>query len=281
MKKRLPTLILAIIFLLGAGIFTYPVISEYWNHLHQSEAVAAYQETVDEITDEENKQVWKDVKAYNETIQENTFIYDTSSQEEKNLRGTEYWSVLNVNDNGIMGYLYIPKADITLPIYHGTSESVLQIGAGHMYGTSLPIGGKGTHCVIAGHRGLPSAKLFTDIDQLEKGDVFYLYVLDQILTYEVDQISDMIKKDDTERLTQLMQQVDGEDYVTLFTCTPYGINSHRLLIRGHRIETSEAKLLFGQTSVEFIPIIPFMVTILVLLLILIRISAKIPGKRRE
>lgn len=143
--------------------------------------------------------------------------------------------MLNLGENGIMGYISIPEINQRIPIYHGTSDAVLQVGTGHIYGTNLPIGGEGNHSVIAGHRGLPSARLFTDIDQLEVGDKFYIHILDEVLAYEVDQISDMVDKDDTETLTGLMQQVEGEDYVTLFTCTPYGVNSHRLLVRGHQV----------------------------------------------
>ena len=150
-----------------------------------------------------------------------------------------------------------------------------------MYGTNLPIGGEGTHCVIAGHRGLPSARLFTDIDQLEIGDVFYIHVLDRVLTYEVDQISDMVDKDDTDTLTDLMQQVDGEDYVTLFTCTPYGINSHRLLVRGHRIENPEETALTDSDPEESVPVVPFVVAALILLLVLILILVRHFRKKQE
>lgn len=236
MRKRLPTIILVIIFLIGAGIFAYPTISEQWNRLHQSRAIATYQETVDDMDEDQYEEAWEAAREYNAGIDTNTFNHDAFSQQEENLRGTEYWSVLNLGGSGIMGYISIPEADIRLPIYHGTSDPVLQVGAGHLSGTSLPIGGEGTHSVIAGHRGLPSARLFTDIDQLEPGDKFYIHVLDQVLAYEVDQISDMVDKDDTETLTGLMQQIEGEDHVTLFTCTPYGVNSHRLLVRGVRTE---------------------------------------------
>lgn len=274
MRKRLPTILLAVIFLIGAGIFAYPTVSEQWNRLHQSKAIGTYQEAVNNATKGDDTSLWEAAEAYNAKITQNTFQADAISQAEGNLRGTEYWSVLNLDDSGIMGYLYIPKIKIRLPIYHGTSDPVLQIGAGHVYGTSLPIGGEGTHCVIAGHRGLPSATLFTDIDQLEEGDVFYLYVLDRVLTYEVDQISDMIKKEDTETLTDLMQQVEGEDYVTLFTCTPYGVNSHRLLVRGHRVGVPEGYTHPDYNSVDFIPILPYLASTLISLLVLIRILAR-------
>lgn len=234
-KGRLTTVILVLIFLAGAGIFAYPTLSEQWNRLHQSRAIASYQEAVEDLSEEEYERAWQGAEAYNDTIKENTFSHDAFDQEEENLRDTPYWSVLNLGENGIMGYISLPEIDQRLPIYHGTSDPVLQVGTGHIYGTNLPIGGEGHHSVIAGHRGLPSARLFTDADQLEEGDKFYIHVLDEVLAYEVDQIADMVDKDDTEKLTGLMQQTEGEDYVTLFTCTPYGVNSHRLLVRGHRV----------------------------------------------
>lgn len=236
MKKHLTTIILVLIFLVGAGIFAYPTIADQWNSLHQSRAIATYQEAVEDMSAEEYEAAWQAAEEYNNSIQENTFNHDAFSNEEENLRDTEYWDLLNLGGTGIMGYISIPEIDVRIPIYHGTSDPVLQIGAGHMYGTALPVGGEGNHSVIAGHRGLPSTRLFTDIDQMEEGDKFYLHILDRVLAYEVDQISDMIDKDDTETMTSLMQKEKGEDLVTLFTCTPYGVNSHRLLIRGHQVE---------------------------------------------
>lgn len=236
MRKHLPTILLVLIFLIGAGIFAYPTISDQWNRLHQSRAIATYQEAVEDLDQEDYEAAWEAARAYNSSLTENTFNHDAFSQEEQNLRDTEYWDLLNLGGTGIMGYISIPEIDVRLPIYHGTSDPVLQVGTGHMYGTGLPIGGQGNHSVIAGHRGLPSARLFTDLDQLELGDKFYIHVLDTVLAYQVDQISDMIDKDDLETLTSLMAKEEGEDLVTLFTCTPYGINSHRLLIRGHQVE---------------------------------------------
>lgn len=177
---------------------------------------------------------WAAAEEYNTTITENTFSGDAFSQEEENLRDTPYWKVVNLRDDGIMGYISLPKIGQRLPIYHGTSDEVLQIAAGHLSGTRLPIGGSGNHSVIAAHRGLPSAKLFSDLDKMEVGDTFYIHILDQTLAYRVDQILPMVDREDIQTLTSAMQNVPGEDYVTLFTCTPYGINSHRLLVRGTR-----------------------------------------------
>lgn len=156
-------------------------------------------------------------------------------EDDGDLKSTDYWKVLNVGDDGVMGYLSIPKINIKLAIYHGTGDDVLQTGVGHLNGTKLPIGGESNHTVLAAHRGLPSAKLFTDIDQMEIGDKFYIHVLDQVLAYQVDQILPMVDKDDHETLDDAMKIEDGKDQVTLFTCTPYGVNSHRLLVRGTRV----------------------------------------------
>ena len=236
MKKRLPGILLGLIFLIGLGVFLYPTISDQWNRYHQSRAIASYTDAVEDMTDEDFDAAWAAATDYNNAIAQNTFSGDAFSQEEKNLRGTPYWSVLNMGNNGIMGYISIPEIGQKLPIYHGTSDAVLQIGAGHMSGTTLPIGGAGTHSVIAAHRGLPSARLFTDVDQLQEGDEFYIHVLDQVLAYQIDQILTMVNKDDTNTLTEAMSIQEGQDYITLFTCTPYGVNSHRLLLRGHRVE---------------------------------------------
>ncbi len=233
-RELLTNLLLGLVFLTGLGIFTYPTVSDQWNRFHQSRAIATYEKQVEGTPQENFDVAWAEAKAYNETITENTFQGDSFSQEEQNLRDTPYWQVLNLGNNGLMGYLSIPKIDQKLPIYHGTSDGVLQIAAGHLSGTKLPIGGEGCHSVLAGHRGLPSARLFSDLDQMEIGDKFYIHVLDQVLTYEVDQILPMVDKDDTAALTEDMRNIEGEDHVTLFTCTPYGVNSHRLLVRGVR-----------------------------------------------
>ena len=234
MKKRLSGILFGLVFLTGLAIFLYPTISEQWNKYHQSKAIAGYEDIVADMAEEDFNTVWAEAASYNDTITANTFGGDAFSKQEKSLKSTAYWSVLNLEDNGIMGYLSIPKINQKLPIYHGTSDSVLQIGVGHISGTKLPIGGEGTHSVLAAHRGLPSARLFTDIDQLKKGDKFYIHILNEVLAYEVDQILPMIDKNDMESLTKALQNEEGQDYVTLFTCTPYGVNSHRLLVRGHR-----------------------------------------------
>ena len=236
MKKKLSSIFFGLVFVAGLGIFIYPTASEQWNKLHQSKAIERYEEAMAELGEEDYEAIWEAARRYNDGIITNTFPQDAFSQEVENMKDTEYWSILNPGDNGIMGYISIPKIVQKLPIYHGTSESVLQIAVGHMTGTKLPIGDEGGHSVLAGHRGLPSAKLFSDIDQLEIGDCFYIHVLGEVLAYEVDEIHPMIDKNDIDTLTEVMQNVEGQDYVTLFTCTPYGVNSHRLLVRGKRTE---------------------------------------------
>lgn len=236
MKKRLSGILFGVVFLTGLGIFLYPTISEQWNKYHQSKAIAGYESIVTNMTEEDSDAAWAAAESFNDTITTNTFGGDAFSKQESSLKDTVYWSVLNLEDNGIMGYISIPKINQKLPIYHGTSDSVLQIGVGHISGTKLPIGGEGTHSVLAAHRGLPSARLFTDIDQLKEGDKFYIHILNEVLAYEVDRVLPMVDKNDIESLTEALQNEEGQEYVTLFTCTPYGVNSHRLLVRGHRTE---------------------------------------------
>lgn len=226
MKKHLSNIILIAILLAGLSLLLYPTVSDYWNKFHQSQAIANYAEAVADLDNETYEKLWSDAKAYNETLWSRGNRYSMSEEEYQ-----EYESLLNVSGNGIMGYIEIESINCYLPVYHGVEESVLQIAVGHIEGSSLPVGGPGTHCVLSGHRGLPSAKLFTDLDQLREGDVFVLRVLDETLTYEIDQIHIVLPEE-----IQDLDLINGMDYCTLVTCTPYGINSHRMLVRGHRIE---------------------------------------------
>ena len=184
---------------------------------------------------EDYSREWETARNFNDVLKENNLYGDAFGEGMEELTDTEYWGILNVAGDGVMGYLSVPKINIRLAIYHGTGEEVLQTGIGHLNGSKLPIGGEGTHSVLAAHRGLPSARLFTDIDQMERGDRFYIHVLDEILAYEVDEILPMVDKDDMDTLKEALQIREGEDHVTLFTCTPYGVNSHRLLVRGMRV----------------------------------------------
>ena len=233
--RRLLNVVFALMFLAGFLILAYPTISDQWNTYRQSRLISSYEETVSTLEPEDFSDEWARAQALNDTLTENNIYGDVFTGEDEEIEDTEYWSVLNVAGDGVMGYLSIPKINVKLSIYHGTSEDVLQTGVGHLDGTKLPIGGESTHCVLSAHRGLPSARLFTDIDQLEKGDRFYIHVLDEVLAYEVDLIHDMVDKDDMDAMSEALAIVDGEDHVTLFTCTPYGVNTHRLLVRGERV----------------------------------------------
>ena len=224
-KNRMVVILLIVVLLAGLSLLLYPFVSDYWNSLHQSRAIATYMEAVTELDEAAYEEWWDGAKAYNASLPgtQNRFLPD--KEEQRN-----YEKLLDISGTGILGYVEIPNIDVLLPIYHGTDEEVLQVAIGHIEGSSLPVGGESTHCVISGHRGLPSSRLFTDLDQLTEGDVFILRVLDETLTYEVDQIQTVDPYD----LSAL--EIDPEkDYCTLVTCTPYGINTHRLLVRGHRI----------------------------------------------
>ena len=230
MKKHVSTIVLVLVLLTGLALLLYPTFAEIWNSMNQTRAIASYMDTVSGIDRISYKSLWSAAREYNETLVDRGIDRFSLSDEERE----EYESLLDVTDIGVIGYIEIPKLDTRMAIYHGTDESVLQIAIGHIEGSSLPVGGKGTHCVLSGHRGLPSARLFTDIDQLVEGDTFQLYILDEVLTYQVDQIVTVLP-DDADQLA-----IDPEqDYCTLATCTPYGVNSHRLLVRGHRIETPQ------------------------------------------
>lgn len=226
MRKHISTIILCITFITGLSLLLYPTVSNYWNAQHQTQAVVDYTERIEKMDDSEKLNEIGRAVDYNSTLVDNGRRF-SPNKEEKEI----YNSILSVDDNGMMGYITIPELRLKLAIYHGVDESVLQVGIGHIEGSSLPVGGEGTHCVLSGHRGLPSAKLFTDIDKLVVGDVFMLHVYDEVLTYEIDQIL-IVEPEDYSALAI----EEGEDYCTLVTCTPYGINTHRLLIRSHRIE---------------------------------------------
>ena len=226
MRKHLTTIILILLLLTGLSLLLYPTVSDWWNSLHQSRAIAGYTEAVAGLDGESYDAWWARAREYNEGLPHKKDRYRMTGEEKEG-----YESQLNVAGNGIMGYIEIPRINCSLPVYHGTDEAVLQVAVGHMAGTSLPVGGGTSHCVLSGHRGLPSAKLFTDLDQMEEGDLFMLHVLDETLTYEVDQITVVLPEEVND-----LEMVEGEDYCTLVTCTPYGINTHRLLVRGSRTE---------------------------------------------
>lgn len=235
MKRKIANVLFGLLFLIGFGILVYPTVSDQWNTYRQSRLISNYETTVENLTEEDFSDEWQKAIAFDQALVRNDLYGDVFGEDDGELESTEYWKVLNVANDGVMGYLSIPKINVKHAIYHGTGDKVLQTGIGHLNGTKLPIGGESTHSVLAAHRGLPSARLFTDLDQIKKGDMFYIHVLDEILAYQVDQILDMVDKDDHETLEAALQIEEGKDQVTLFTCTPYGVNSHRLLVRGTRV----------------------------------------------
>ena len=260
MKKNKSTLILILVFFVGLSVMLYPTLSDYVNQLHQSRAVASYAQDVDTMTDADYSAYFDAADAFNAQVAANENALYRPDQ----LSG--YYDTLDITGTGIMGYITIAKIGVELPIYHGTSDSVLQIAAGHLEGTSLPVGGASTHAVISAHRGLPSAKLFTNLDQLEVGDTFTITVLDRVLTYEVDKITIVLPTQTDDLLV-----ADGKDYVTLMTCTPYGINTHRLLVRGRRVETPDQfkRIRVTAEALKIEPIIVAPVMALPMLLILL------------
>lgn len=230
MKRKVSSVLFGLMFLCGLGVLVYPTVANQWNTYRQNRLISQYEDAIEEMEPEDFTRAWETAQQFNDSMSQNNF-YGELTEDSKNA----YRNALNVAGDGIMGYLSIPKIQVKLAIYHGVEDDVLQTGVGHLDGTYLPIGGEGIHTVLAAHRGLPSARLFTDIDQLEAGDKFYIHILDEVLAYEVDQILPMVEKDDQETLERAMCAEEGLDQATLFTCTPYGVNSHRLLVRGSRV----------------------------------------------
>ena len=265
-KNKRTTVLLVVLLLAGLSLLLYPTVSDYWNSFHQTRAIASYAETVAELDNTQYDALWEAAQRYNEALARRNSAFILSEAQKK-----EYESLLDVSGLGVMGYVEIPEINCSLPIYHGTEESVLQIAVGHIEWSSLPVGGESSHCVISGHRGLPSAKLFTNLDKLIEGDTFMLRVLDEVLTYEVDQIL-IVEPQETSPL----KIEEGKDYCTLVTCTPYGINSHRLLVRGHRIanlETSDAvRITADAIQIEPLLVAPFAALPLLAVLLVILLA---------
>lgn len=239
MKRLIRAILFGLIFLVGFGILIYPTVSDQWNTYRQSKLINNYQEVVSQMQEEDFSAEWEMARCFNEKLVYNALYTDAFGADAADLKETEYWKLLNIAGDGIMGYLSIPDIKVKLAIYHGADESVLQTGVGHINGTNLPVGGETNHSVLAAHRGLPSARLFTDIDQLELGDMFYINILDETFAYQVDRVQDMVDKNDAAALGAALEQEEGKDYVSLFTCTPYGVNSHRLIVRGVRVDYVE------------------------------------------
>ena len=259
------TLLLVALMLVGIGLLLYPTVSDYWNSFHQSRAVMSYAEHVSDMNAEEYDRLLYEARDYNRRFEQDGLDWNLTEEEK-----AEYESVLSVDRSGVMGYIKIPKIDVMLPVYHGTEENVLQSSIGHLEGSSLPVGGESTHCLLSGHRGLPSARLFTDLDQLREGDTFTITVLNDTLTYEVDHIW-IVEPEDLSHL----QIEEGRDLCTLITCTPYGINTHRLLVRGHRIENADGGAMVVADAIQIRPVFiaPFLaIPILILLLIWVLVT---------
>lgn len=270
MKRKLTNVILVLVFLAGLSLLLYPTASNYWNSMHASQIVSDYSASVENLTEEKYEQILAEARAYNEALAETGNASELTDEQKE-----QYEKTLDIDGSGIMGYIEIPNIDVSLPIYHGTDDAVLQVGVGHLDWSSLPVGGTSTHCVLSGHRGLPSAKLFTNLDKLKEGDTFVIRVLNEVLTYEIDRIT-IVEPEDTDSLTI----VDGKDYCTLVTCTPYGINTHRLLVRGHRVANASESIRLTADAIKIEPVIvaPIMaLPVLVILLIILLISK--PKKR--
>lgn len=279
-KGNFTTLLLILVLLAGLSLLLYPSVSDYWNSFHQTRAIATYAEEVANLNQDQYDEIWAAAESYNASLTDRVNAYLLSDAQKE-----EYQQLLNVSGLGVMGYIEIPSIDCSLPIYHGTEESVLQIAVGHLEWSSLPVGGESTHCVLSGHRGLPSAKLFTNLDKLREGDIFLLRILDEVLTYEVDQILIVEPQE-----VGALQIVEGQDYCTLVTCTPYGINTHRLLVRGHRIDNVEEAKTVRVTAdaVQIEPLlvapivaIPILLLLLILLLLPKRPKTKHGGEADE
>ena len=248
MRRHKTVIFLTLGFLVGICILLYPAFSDYWNSKTQSRSITNYESVLENLDEEVYKTLLENAHAYNKAL------YETDYPLMDYTKVPGYYDTLAITDNDMIGYLKIDRISLELPIYHGTSDAVLNKGVGHLEGSSLPVGGENTHCVMSAHRGLPSSKLFTDLDRMEIGDTFQIIVLDQVLTYQVDSIK-IIEPNNVNDL----QIIEGGDYCTLFTCTPYGINTHRLLVRGVRIETIKEKPII-YVSNEAFRIEPLLVT---------------------
>ena len=271
LKKHLVNLILFGIILVGIGLLAYPTFADWWNSFHQARAIQTYATAVSNLDREEYDRIIAEAEEYNKELSKKGAIWNMTKEQ---LR--EYNEMLTIDESGIMGYIDIPKINVKLPIYHGIDENVLKVAIGHIAGTSLPVGGDESHCVLSGHRGLPSARLFTDLDKVAEGDTWTLTVLDRTYTYECDQIRVV---EPTDLSTLGMEP--GKDYCTLVTCTPYGVNTHRLLVRGHRIANAsgEANVIADAILIESVYIAPFIAVPMLIVLIIEMLI--VTGRRRR
>lgn len=272
MKKHMITILLFLVLIVGLSLVLYPSFSDWWNSKHMSRVITDYVNLIDDLEEDEYEGLLEAAREYNRSLLYRTNGYTTTPEQKE-----QYNKLLNIAGNGVMGYIEVPSIGVSLPVYHGTEDTVLQVAIGHLEWSSLPVGGESTHSVVSGHRGLPSAKLFTHLDKVREGDLFMLRVLDEVLTYEVDQILIV----EPHEVDSLMIS-KGKDYCTMFTCTPYGINTHRLLIRGHRVSNLEEKEIRHVVS-EALLIEPAVVAPMVALpmLLILFIWLMIPKKKRK
>ena len=269
MKNKLINIFLILALVAGLSLLLYPTVSDYWNSLHASQAVASYDQAVKSMDEGKYDELLQRAGQYNRDLFLRGTLFALTDEERE-----DYNSQLDIDGSGVMGYIEIPTIKVSLPIYHGTSDDVLQVAVGHLEWSSLPVGGESTHCVLSGHRGLPSAKLFTNVDQLTEGDLFVIRTLDEVLTYEVDRILIVLPSE-----LQALAAEEGKDLCTLVTCTPYGVNSHRMLVRGHRVDNQSEAVRLTADAIRIDPLLVAPIAAIPLLLALLLLLAAAPKKK--
>ena len=269
MKNKLINIFLILALVAGLSLLLYPTVSDYWNSLHASQAVASYDQAVKSMDEGKYDELLQRAGQYNRDLFLRGSLFSLTDEERE-----DYNSQLDIDGSGVMGYIEIPTIKVSLPIYHGTSDDVLQVAVGHLEWSSLPVGGESTHCVLSGHRGLPSAKLFTNLDQLTEGDLFVIRTLDEVLTYEVDRILIVLPSE-----VQALAAEEGKDLCTLVTCTPYGVNSHRMLVRGHRVDNQSEAVRLTADAIRVDPLLVAPIAAIPLLLALLLLLAAAPKKK--
>ena len=270
MKNKLINIFLILALVAGLSLLLYPTVSDYWNSLHASQAVASYDQAVKSMDEGKYDELLQRAGQYNLDLFLRGSLFALTDEERE-----DYNSQLDIDGSGVMGYIEIPTIKVSLPIYHGTSDDVLQVAVGHLEWSSLPVGGESTHCVLSGHRGLPSAKLFTNLDQLDEGDLFVIRTLDEVLTYEVDRILIVLPSE-----LQALAAEEGKDLCTLVTCTPYGVNSHRMLVRGHRVDNRSEAIRLTADAIRIEPLLVAPAAALPLLLALLLLLLSAPKKKK-
>ena len=269
MKNKLINIFLILALVAGLSLLLYPTVSDYWNSLHASQAVASYDQAVKSMDEGKYDELLQRAGQYNRDLFLRGSLFALTDEERE-----DYNSQLDIDGSGVMGYIEIPTIKVSLPIYHGTSDDVLQVAVGHLEWSSLPVGGESTHCVLSGHRGLPSAKLFTNLDQLAEGDLFVIRTLDEVLTYEVDRILIVLPSE-----LQALAAEEGKDLCTLVTCTPYGVNSHRMLVRGHRVDNQSEAVRLTADAIRIDPLLVAPIAAIPLLLALLLLLVVAPKKK--